>query len=200
MLVPMERLIKALSRLPSVGRRSAERMTLGLIRNPGDMRRELILALEDVEKNIRCCSRCGAITLMQEDPCRLCTDPQRDGELLCIVEDAGDVLQLEKSGNFHGRYHVMGKLSPARGERITPEQMEQLKTRLVEEGITEIILALNTDVESDATATFITEAIADLSITITRLAFGIPAGSGIAYSDPISLARAIQGRNAVQHL
>ena len=195
MLPPMERLIKALSRLPSVGRRSAERMTLGLIHNPGDMRRELILALEDVDKNIRCCSRCGSITLIEEDPCKFCTDIRRDGSILCIVEDAGDVLQLEKSGNYHGRYHVMGKLSPAKGKRITPEQIQQLKTRVADEGITEIILALNTDVESDATATFITEAIADLSVTITRLAFGIPAGSGIAYSDPISLARAIQGRH-----
>ncbi|NCC49985.1 MAG: recombination protein RecR [Spartobacteria bacterium] len=195
MVPPMERLIKALGQLPSVGRRSAERMAIALARNPKGILQELRLALEAFEKETCACSRCGAVTLTSRNPCAFCTDSRRDGHLLCIVEDIGDIMQLEKADAFRGRYHVMGKLSPARNQQITVAQIDALKKRIEDEKITEIILALNTDVESDATAAFLAEHLAQTPVKISRLASGLPAGSGIAYSDPVSLARALQGRH-----
>ena len=195
---PLARLTTALSRLSGIGRRSAERIAIKLARDPGTLIKDLILALQEVESNLKACSRCGNITLRTEDPCRICTDPRRDGRLLCVVEDPSDISTLEKAGEFHGRYHaLMGKLSPMKGEGLPNLRVESLIKRIQDEKIEEVILALNSDVESDATASFLAHALGGLPIRISRLAFGIPAGSEISYSDPVTLSRALQGRQPV---
>lgn len=191
----LERLIKTLSRLPAIGRRSAERMALKLVQNRKNLVRDLILVLEDAEQNICCCSKCGNITRKDNDPCKLCTDPRRDGRLLCVVEGPGDILLIEQAGGFRGRYHaLMAKISPMKGEGVQDLKTEKLLKRIKDEHIEEVILALNSDVESDATASFLHDVLVRQDVKVSRIAAGLPAGSGIAYSDPVTLARAIRGR------
>jgi len=196
MLEPLEPLIRALARLPGIGRRTAERIALRLARERNRATaRELAEALRGLDETIRLCSRCGAVTTSAEDPCRICRDPRRDTRLLCVVEDPADIEPIEKSGAFRGRYHaLLGKLSPMRGESAGNPRFDDLRRRIAEEGITEVILALNTDIESDATAAFLLELLAPLGVRVTRLAVGLPAGSGIAYSDPVTLSAALRGR------
>lgn len=197
-LEPVEKLTQVLGRLPGVGRRSAERMALKLARDAGSLVRDLLGALQDVEAKVRTCSLCGGLTLRSEDPCGLCKDPRRDGKLLCVVEDPGDILLLERAGEFRGRYHaLMGKISPMRGEGAENPRIEALLKRVEREGFEEVILALGSDVESDATVSYLQHLLAPSKVRVSRLAFGIPAGSEIAYSDPVTLSRAIQGRRPV---
>jgi len=191
----LNRLIICLGRLPGVGRRSAERMALKLARDSNGLVAELVAALKEMRDGICCCSRCGSVTAVDENPCRLCTDPARDGRILCVVEDPSDIMAIDKSGGFHGRYHaLMGKLSPARGEGPRDLRIEALVGRITSEKIEEIILALSTDVEGDATASYIADLLKGLSVKVTRLASGLPAGSGVMYSDAVTLAKAIRGR------
>lgn len=191
----MDRLMAALCRLPGIGRRSAERMALALARDPRGLLQDLAQALQDVGKEACTCVRCGGLTHVAVNPCRLCTDPRRDAAALCVVEDANDILPLEKSSGFRGRYHTLGgRLSPMGGQGPADLRIAALIERVRAEGVKEVILALNTDVESDATASYISERLRGLNVRVTRLAYGLPAGSGIAYSDPITLARAIKGR------
>jgi recombination protein RecR len=194
----VERLTACLSRLPGVGRRSAERMAVRLLLDREGLLDELAGALRAAREEACCCSRCGSITSREEDPCRLCTSPARDGRLLCVVEDPGDIRTLEKSGGFRGRYHaLMGKLSPMRGEALSDLRIQALLTRVGGENFEEVVLALSTDVEGDATAGFLAELLRGRGVRVTRLAFGLPARSGIAYSDSITLTRAMEGRTAV---
>ena len=198
MYEPLEQLSAALSRLPGIGKRSAEKMSLRLARDTTGLVPELIKALSEVNAKVGACSKCGHVTLREEDPCRLCTNPRRDNRVLCVVEDPGDILIIERSGEFHGRYHaLMGKISPMKGEGIQKLRIEALLQRIQQEGVEEVILALNSDVESDATASFLAHALSALPVRISRLAFGIPAGSEISYSDPVTLSRALQGRQPV---
>lgn len=191
----LDRLIACLAKLPGVGRRSAERMAMKLVRNPDGMMKDLVSALEEAGRSVRVCSHCGNVTREGEDPCRLCRDPSRDDSLLCVVEDPNDILSIEKSGGYRGRYHaLMARLSPMKGEGPADMRIEQLVTRVKEGAFTEVILALSTDVEGDSTAALISEHLKDKGVKVSRLAFGLPAGSGIMYSDPITLARAIRGR------
>ena len=152
-------------------------------------------ALKAAHDGVRCCSRCGAFTTAESDPCETCTDETRDGSLLCVVEDPADIVSVESSGAFRGRYHTLGgKLSPAR--HMGPEKLRiaQLVSRVKGEGVREVLLALSTDMDGDATAGYIAEVLRDSEVKVTRLAFGLPADSGIAYSDPLTLKRAIIGR------
>lgn len=194
----MNRLASCLSRLPGVGRRSAERMALALAGRPDGLVDELIAALKETRGQLGRCSRCGNLTSADQDPCRFCSDPGRDGKLLCVVEDPGDILPIERSGGFHGRYHaLMGKLSPMKGEGPASLRIGQLVRRVAEEGVEEVILALNTDVEGDATASYLTQALRDVKVKVSRLASGLPAGSGVMYADPLTLSRAFRGRQGV---
>jgi recombination protein RecR len=194
----LDRLIRCLCRLPGVGRRSAERMALKLARDPKGLLAETADALREVSEKVCCCARCGVITTVERNPCRLCTDPRRDDALLCVVEDAEDILAIEKSSSFRGRYHsLMGKLSPMRGQGHNELRIDALLKRIDEGPCTEVILALNTDVESDATAGYIGDLLKSRKVKVTRLAFGLPAGSGIMYSDSVTLARALKGRQAL---
>ena len=192
---PMARLQAALGQLPGVGKRSAERMAMALVCDGSELLHSLIAALQEVEAHMRLCSLCGGLTLKDQDPCALCRDPRREARLLCVVEGPSDILLIERTGAFRGRYHaLLGRISPMQGEGIPDRRVEALVRRIEKEGVREVILALDTDVESEATASYLAEVLGQRPVKVTRLAFGIPAGSAIAYSDPITLARALQGR------
>ena len=195
MLAPLDDLEKALARLPGFGRRAAARAALALVREPARLLDPLFLALSAARDKVRCCSRCGAFTTVDRDPCDTCTDATRDGSVLCVVEDPADIVTVEASGAFKGRYHALGgKLSPSR--RMGPERLRfaELVDRVVREGVAEVLLALSTDMEGDATAGYAAELLKGTGAKVTRLAFGLPADSGIAYSDPLTLKRAIVHR------
>lgn len=188
-------LVHALSRLPGLGRRSSERAALALVRRPEQLLDGLIQALQEARSTVCVCTQCGAFTTKELDPCPLCTRDDRSDALLCVVEEPADIHTLERSGAFKGRYHaLMGKLSPSRQTGKTDLRIEPLLHRARQGQITEILLALGTDMEGDATAAYLAEQLRPYPIRVTRLAFGLPADSGIAYSDPITLRRAIQGR------
>ncbi len=192
MIGPIEELERCLARLPGFGRRSAARAALALVRERARLMEPLQSSLRAAHDTVRCCSRCGAFTTVDRDPCDVCTDATRDGGVVCVVEDPADIVTVESSGAFRGRYHALGgKLSPAR--KMGPERLRlaELADRVVREGFGEVLLALSTDMEGDATAGYVAEYLKGTGVKITRLAFGLPADSGIAYSDPLTLKRAI---------
>ncbi len=190
-----ERLMLCLARLPGVGRRSAERIALRLVRGRDALLDDMIGALSEARALVCSCSLCGSITDRDRNPCELCSGAGRDEGLLCVVEEPGDILLIERSGGFKGRYHaLMGKLSPGRGNGPDEIRIDSLLKRVSGGSFREVILALSTDVEGDATASYIVHRLSGSGVRISRLAFGLPAGSGIAYSDPVTLARAIRGR------
>ena len=198
MIAPIADLEKCLSRLPGLGRRSASRAALAIVREPGRLLQPLLAALRAAEGSVRCCSRCGAFTTADCDPCATCTDETRDGHVLCVVEEPADIVSIEASGAFRGRYHALGgKLSPV--HHLGPEKLRfaELRDRVVREGVTEVLLAVSTDMDGDATAGYAAEILKGTGAKVTRLAFGLPADSGIAYSDPLTLKRAIHGRMSV---
>jgi len=191
----LDRITSALGKLPGIGRRSAERMAYRLAGDTEGVMRELSQALQEARENIRLCNLCGSITTVAEMPCRLCTHPSRDSSIVCVVQDPSDIVAIERTGSYKGRYHaLMGIISPMHGEGPGDIRLQALLRRLDSEGFQEIIMALGMDVESEATASYIAELIKPRKIRITRLATGIPVGSGIGYSDGLTLARSIKGR------
>ncbi len=197
-----ETMVGCLKRLPGVGIRTAERMAYRLLAQPDRLLRDLREALDLAACKLRCCERCGAVTTPDRNPCRLCMAPDRDDALLCVVELPEDIRTIERSGGFRGRYHaLMGKLSALQGDGPGDLRLAQLLNRLTDGTVTEVILALNTDVESDATAALIVERLqAFPEIRVTRLASGLPVGSGITYSDPVTLGRALAGRQTMEQI
>lgn len=194
-LVPLDNLVAALSRLPGIGRRTAERMALALVQDNKGLMRILANALLEADDGIAMCESCGSITLVQANPCDLCTQPRRDAQILCVVESPGDIMKIEQSGGFQGRYHaLMGKLSPMHGTGAADLRVDKLLRRIADEEIDEVLVALGTDVESDATASYLREILSTREVKVSRIAFGLPAGSAIEYSDSSTLARAIKGR------
>ncbi|MEN7973572.1 MAG: recombination mediator RecR [Verrucomicrobiota bacterium] len=194
-LIPLDNLIAALGRLPGIGRRTAERMAMVLVQDQKGLMRILANALLDADEGIVCCERCGSATLATQNPCELCIQPRRDARILCVVESPGDIMKIEQSGGFQGRYHaLMGKLSPMHGTGASDLRVDRLLQRIADEGIEEVLIALGTDVESDATASYLKEVLASRNVKISRIAFGLPAGSAVEYSDASTLARAISGR------
>ncbi len=197
-LETLGQLTSCLSKLPGIGRRSAERMALKLVRDKDGLLMELSGLLQEIDGKICLCSECGNIAHVDEDPCSFCTDTTRDNSVLCVVEDPSDMMLIERSGGYRGRYHSLGgRISPMRGEGPEDLRLRALVKRVRAGEFKEIVLALNTDVESDATASFICDLFGDSELRITRLASGLPAGSGVAYSDPVTLARAVAGRQTV---
>jgi recombination protein RecR len=182
-----------LGRLPGIGPRSAERIALFLIRSEPAVARQLAEAMLAARDRVQSCHVCGALT--ESQPCPLCSDPRRDAALLCVVEQPLDILTLEKSRAFAGRYHVLGGvLSPLAG--IGPEDLRvaQLEGRLGTEPIREIVVALGTSVEGDATAHYLAQRLSSREVRVTRIAHGLPAGSGLEYADEVTLSRALEGR------
>jgi recombination protein RecR len=192
---PIAELEKCLARLPGFGRRSASRAALALVREPARLLLPLADALRVASADVRCCSRCGAFTTVGRDPCPLCSDETRDGRVVCVVEDPADIISIEASGAFRGRYHALGgKLAPERRSGPGRLRLAELQDRVVREGFLEVLLALSTDMDGDATAGYIAEMLSGSGARVTRLAFGLPTDSGVAYSDPLTLKRAINGR------
>ena len=195
MIAPIAELERCLAKLPGLGRRSAGRAALALVREPARLMEPLVVALKAAQGQVRCCSRCGAFTTVDRDPCDMCTDATRDGRVICVVEEPADIVSIEASGAFRGRYHALGgKLSPV--HHTGPERLRfaELKDRVVREGVGEVLLAVSTDMDGDATAGYAAEILKGTGAKVTRLAFGLPADSGIAYSDPLTLRRAITNR------
>ena len=191
----LDRLSGALSKLPGVGRRSAERMAAKLVRDRNGVMQELIGALDEAKKGLRSCKKCGSITSVSADPCALCTDESRDGKTVCVVDDPSDIEIIESSGGFRGRYHsLMGRIAPMKG--VGPENLrvKDLVSRVDAEGFTEVILALGNDVEGDSTASFLADILKKKGVKVTRLAYGLPAGSRVMHADALTLSRAIKGR------
>ncbi|HSR88612.1 MAG TPA: recombination mediator RecR [Pontiella sp.] len=196
--VPLDNLVAALSRLPGIGRRTAERMAMALVQDTKGLMRILANALLDADESIATCERCGSITLAAKNPCELCVKPRKDPQILCVVESPGDIIKIEESGGFQGRYHaLMGRISPMHGIGAADLRVNRLLQRVADEKIEEVLIALGTDVESDATASYLCEVLSTRSVRVTRIAFGLPAGSAIEYSDSATLSRAIKGRQEI---
>jgi recombination protein RecR len=189
-------LIDELGRLPGVGPKSAQRIAFHLLQaDPTDVRR-LADVLAEVKEKVRFCVVCGGVA--EQETCRICRDPRRDPALICVVEESKDVVAIERTREFRGRYHVLGgAISPIEG--IGPDQLriKELMTRLADGSVTEVILATDPNLEGEATATYLSRFLADLGIRVTRLASGLPVGGDLEYADEVTLGRAFEGRRAV---
>ena len=193
----LELLIEELVRLPSVGQKSAQRLALHLMRVPQEEALRLAEAIRAAREKVGFCSVCGLFS--EEDPCLIDRDPQRDPQLVCVVEQPADVLAFERTGSFHGRYHVLGgALSPLAGIQPEDLRIRELLERLRTEPIQEIILATNPNVAGEATALYLSRLLAPLGVKVTRIARGVPMGSDLEYSDQVTLARALEGRREVE--
>ncbi len=186
-------LTSSLSRLPGIGPRSAERIALHLVQAEPGAAKQLAEAIVAARQRVRFCDVCGALT--EQSPCGICADPRREPGVVCLVERAVDILSLEKSGTFRGRYHVLGgKISPLNGVEPEDLRISELEKRLAHESIAEIISALGTDVEGDATSFYLAKRLARPGLKITRIAHGLPAGSGLEFADEVTLSHALEGR------
>ncbi|MCK9518721.1 MAG: recombination mediator RecR [Dehalococcoidia bacterium] len=193
---PISRLIEAFHRLPGIGPKSAQRLAYHVLRAPEQEAEALANALRDVKQRIKFCSRCCNIT--ESDPCSYCLDVKRDGSVICVVEQALDILALERAGGFRGRYHVLhGVLNPMDG--IGPEhlRLRELLQRLQSGEVQEIIMATNPSLEGEATAMYVSRLVPP-GVRVTRLARGLPSGADLEYTDDLTLARALEGRQAIE--
>ncbi|MGO8838380.1 MAG: recombination mediator RecR [Limisphaerales bacterium] len=190
---PVDSLIAALNKLPGIGPRSAERLALHLVQADSAAVKQLAEVMLHAREKIRFCATCGALT--EKSPCPICTDARRDASLVCVVERAVDILSVEKSGTYRGKYHVLGgKISPLDGVEPEDLRIDGLEKRLGEEPIREIVVALGTDVEGDATSHYLAKRLARKGLKISRIAYGLPAGSGLEFADELTLSRALEGR------
>lgn len=190
-------LIAELSRLPGIGRKTAQRLTFHLLQQPAEQVVALARALTEVTERVRPCAECG--NLSEADRCEICGDPRRDPAVLCVVEDASSVGVLDRATGFRGRYHVLGgRLSPLEG--IGPEalRLDALVRRVREQGILEVILATNPSMEGEVTATYVQQLLAALPVRVTRLARGLPMGGDLEYVDGVTLAHALSARQEVR--
>lgn len=194
---PVKQLIGELKRLPGIGPRSAERMAVWLLQHPKAAPMALAEALQQAAETVRPCGACGFFAI--DALCSICQDSSRDESMLCVVEQATDVLPLERSGVFRGRYHCLGgKLSPL--DRVSPEDLRiPSLVRRVESApeSLEVILALGSDVEGEATSNYLVEVLAGRPVRLSRIAQGLPAGGGLEHADTLTLVRAMQGRRGV---
>lgn len=190
---PLARLIDELSKMPTVGPKTAQRLAFHILRLPPEEAKALAEAILDVKAKMRHCSTCFTIT--DVDPCAICADSVRNGALLCVVEDPRDVLALERTREFRGRYHVLhGAISPLDG--IGPDDLKipELLARVRSGGIAEVIIATNPRVEGEATAIYLARVLKPLGVRVTRIAYGLPVGGDLEYADEVTLARALEGR------
>lgn len=193
---PLARLIEAFHRLPGIGPKSAQRLAYHVLRAPREEAETLAAALLEVKDRIRLCGICQNVT--DDDPCALCRDTNRDASQVCVVEEPLDILAVERSGAYHGCYHVLhGALSPMDG--LGPEQLKvrELLARLHDGGITEMILATNPNLEGEATAAYLARLVYPLGLRVTRLAHGLPVGADVEYADERTLSQAMQHRVAM---
>jgi recombination protein RecR len=193
---PIARVVDELSHLPGVGPKTAQRLTYHLLRAPAERVEALAEAILELKRKVVLCSTCYNIT--DQSPCSVCLDPQRETTRICVVEEPLDVVAIERTGQYKGRYHVLhGALSPIEG--IGPEELKigELLRRLEDGGVEEVILATNPNLEGDATALYLTRLIQPSGINVTRLARGLPVGGDLEYADEITLGNALAGRSRI---
>ncbi|WP_269928411.1 recombination mediator RecR [Kocuria massiliensis] len=189
-------LIDELGRLPGVGPKSAQRIAFYILNSPADEMAQLASAITTVKTKVSFCEICGNIS--ESPKCSICRDARRDGSLICVVEEPKDVSAIERTGSFTGRYHVLGgSINPMQG--IGPDRLRirELVTRLADEEIQEIILAMDPNLEGEATATYLSRMLTPIGITVSRLASGLPVGGDLEYADEITLGRALEGRRVL---
>jgi recombination protein RecR len=190
---PILELLAALNKLPGIGPRSAERLALHLVQGDPALAKQLADAILHARERIQLCPICGALT--EQVPCAFCQSPSRDSSLVCVVERPVDILSIEKSGSFRGKFHVLGgRISPTSGVEPEDLRIAELEKRLASEPIREVVLALATDVEGDATSHYLAKRLAPRGVKVTRIAHGLPAGSGLEFADELTLSRALEGR------
>ena len=197
MLLPdsIQSLINSLERLPGIGPKSASRLAFYLLRTTDDVSQDLANALANLKANTAFCQECFNITEAGRERCEICESARRDGNLICVVEEALDVLALERTGGFQGRYHVLqGVLSPIEGIGPDDLKIKQLLARVAGGGVREVILATNPSMEGDATALYLRQQLEPLGVRVTRLARGLPMGGDLEYADQNTLLRALSGR------
>lgn len=190
---PLARLIDELSKMPTVGPKTAQRLAFYIMRLTTEDAQSLSDAILGVKAGMRSCSICFGIT--DADPCAICSNPARGGAVLCVVEDPRDVIALERTREFRGRYHVLGgAISPLEG--IGPDDLKiaELLSRVKEGGVAEVIVATNPRVEGEATAIYLARLLKPLGVRVTRIAHGLPVGGDLEYADEVTLARALEGR------
>jgi recombination protein RecR len=193
---PVSRLINEFSKLPGIGPKSAARLAYFILRGSKDEALALADAIVDVKERIGLCSSCFNIS--ESDPCPICTDPQRDRSVVCVVEEPLDVIALDRTGEYRGLYHVLhGAISPVDG--IGPDQIRvrELIDRVREGQLEEVILATNPNIEGDATAMYIARQLVQFGVTVTRPASGLPVGGDLEYADEVTLGRALSGRRVL---
>jgi recombination protein RecR len=192
----VQNLIAQLSKLPGIGKRSAERMALFLLKADAETSRQLGQAILDARAKIRNCVRCGGYT--EQEVCEICSSARRDASIVCVVEGPNDILTLERVGAFNGVYHaLMGRISPLNG--VGPERLRigALIERVKSNAPSEVVLALGADVESEATAHYLAEQLKPLGVTVTRIGVGLSAGSALEMADEVTLTRALEGRRKI---
>ncbi|MBN8573551.1 MAG: recombination mediator RecR [Candidatus Kapaibacterium sp.] len=188
----IETVVELFTSLPSIGRKTAQRLTFYLLRQPRETVDKFSSALQDLKNNVRFCSQCFNFT--EQDPCVICTSQKRDKSIICVVEDPNDVLAIEKTGEYKGLYHVLhGALNPLDGVGPNDLKIKELIARLNSD-VREIILALNPNVEGEVTTQYLAKITSQLDIKTTRIARGIPIGSDLEFADEATLSRALEGR------
>jgi recombination protein RecR len=193
---PVQTLIDELGRLPGIGPKSAQRIAFHLLKLPAEDAARLAHAIEEAKAKVTFCTRCFNVSEGAE--CAICDDSRRDTTIVCVVEEPRDIVAVEKTGEFKGRYHVLqGAISPIEG--IGPEQLrvKELLTRLEPEGVIEVILATNPNIEGEATAMYLARLLKPLGFRVTRIASGLPVGGDLEYADEVTLGRALEGRRDV---
>jgi len=189
-------LIDALGRLPGIGPKSAQRIAFHILQSDPEVASALVDSIRTVKERVKFCLHCGNVS--EENECRICRDPRRENTSICVVEESKDVISIERTREFRGKYHVLGgAISPIDG--IGPEQLRirELMTRLADSGITEVILATDPNLEGEATATYLSRLIKPMGIKVSRLASGLPVGGDLEYADEVTLGRAFEGRRDV---
>jgi len=190
-------LIDALGRLPGIGPKSAQRIAFHILQSESETAASLVDAIRTVKERVRFCTECGNVS--EEEQCRICRDPRRDNTAICVVEESKDVIAIERTREFRGKYHVLGgAISPIDG--IGPDQLRirELMVRLADSSVTEVILATDPNLEGEATATYLARALKPLGLKVSRLASGLPVGGDLEYADEVTLGRAFEGRRRVE--
>jgi recombination protein RecR len=190
----IEELVAELAKLPGIGRKTAQRLTFHLLKQPTDDVERLARAIRSARERVRACGTCG--NLSDEDPCAICRDPRRDATVLCVVEESADVTAIERAGRFRGRYHVLGgRLSPLEG--VGPEALgvDRLVARVTNgAGVREVIVATNPSMEGEVTATYLQQMLRPTGVRVTRIARGLPVGGDLEYADGVTIAQALLAR------
>jgi recombination protein RecR len=199
LIAPVARLIEEFSRLPGVGQKTAQRLTYHMLRASTDEARALATALIAIKEQVAYCSVCCNITDIGVDPCAICADARRDASRICVVEEPLDVLAIERTGEYRGRYHVLhGAISPIDGIGPDSIRARELVTRVAAGGLEEVILATNPNLEGEATAMYLADLLDAQVPVVSRLARGLPVGGDLEYADDVTLIRSFQGRRQVE--